>query len=160
MISDKDDQASSCSGQLLGRDHMHMQVLVDANAPSRVLGLGHTQQQAARAVRLDGGTQSRMFFLAAHRANRLSTAARGNWQIAHTQPQPPPSPICFFPSSSESCRYCLQVACHVAVGGGVAGKRRACVALANEIWAGLQTPVLASATTASQCDGRAVRLCL
>jgi hypothetical protein len=87
--------------------------------------------------------------------NRLSTAARGNWQdCAHP---PPATAIAYMLSrqatraTSESRRRqceCLQVASRC-----VAGKRRACVALADEIWVGRrQTPDLVAATVASATD--------
>jgi hypothetical protein len=88
MISDKDDQAaSSCSGQLLGgRDHM---LGVDANAPSRILGVGtHTQRNTSGKSSATGRQGKCVFSLLPITAatNRLSTAARGNWQDCASPP--------------------------------------------------------------------------
>jgi hypothetical protein len=87
MISDKDDQASSCSGRLLGgRYHM---LRVDANAPSRILGT-----PAARAVRLDGRANG-FFFCCPWPLIGFQRRLVEIGKIAHTHLQPPPSPICF-----------------------------------------------------------------
>lgn len=104
-----------------------------------------------------GGRANVFSFLLPMATNRLSTAARGNWQDC-APPPPATTTIAYmlFPSSHHNLRVVqkerkcerLQVAC-----GSVAGKRRVSVALADEIWAGLQqTPELVAATAGSATD--------
>jgi hypothetical protein len=138
MRTDKDDQASSCSGLLLGRDHM---LQVDANAPSRVFGAGTHNTLEERCDWMTGST---VFFLLPIPIigfrRRLVEISR----LRTSTIQPPSSPICFFASSHTTSPSRAEVAgvCRwwhvmfVVVGGGVAGKRRVAVALADEIWAG------------------------
>jgi hypothetical protein len=113
MISDKDDQASSCSGRLLGgRDHMRGELMQTHQAA--FLGLGHTRATpAARAVRLD--SSAKWFFLCCPSPPLIGFQRRlvEIGKIAHPHHQPPPSsPICFCrqatrsPSRAENVSVC------------------------------------------------------
>lgn len=131
---------------------------LDANAPSRVLGLGHATP-VARASATHNWAAGQMFFLSCCPWPLIGFQRRlveiGKIAHLHLQP-PPPSPICFSRQATHNLRVVqkerkcerLQVAC-----GSVAGKRRVSVALADEIWAGLQqTPELVAATAGSATD--------
>jgi hypothetical protein len=104
MISDKDDQASSCSGRLLGgRDHMRGELMQTHQAAFS--GLGHTHATpAARAVRLEG--REYVFFLCCPSPPLIGFQRRlvEIGKIAHPHHQPPPSPICFCRQATRDVR--------------------------------------------------------
>lgn len=82
---------------------------LDANAPSRVLGLGHATP-AARASATHNWAAGQMFFLSCCPWPLIGFQRRlveiGKIAHLHLQP-PPPSPICFSrqaTTTSESCR--------------------------------------------------------
>jgi hypothetical protein len=156
MISDKDDQASSCSGQLLGgRDHMR----VGCKRTKPCFGAGTRNTSGKSMSATHNWAAGQMFFLSCCPWPLIGFQRRlveiGKIAHLHLQP-PPPSPICFSRQATHNLRVVqkerkcerLQVAC-----GSVAGKRRVSVALADEIWAGLQqTPELVAATAGSATD--------
>ena len=141
MISDKDDQASSCSGQLLGgRDHMR----VGCKRTKPCFGAGTRNTSGKSKSATHNWAAGQMFFLSCCPWPLIGFQRRlvEIGKIAHLHLQPPPKHRLYAfrvkpHTTSESCREerkCerLQVACRC-----VAGKRRVSVALADEIWAGL-----------------------
>ena len=110
MISDKDDQASSCSscsGQLLGgRDHMR----VGCKRTKPCFGAGTRNTSGKSKSATHNWAAGQMFFLSCCPWPLIGFQRRlveiGKIAHLHLQP-PPPSPICFSrqaTTTSESCR--------------------------------------------------------